>query len=118
MLTFLLVTFLVPPLILAADYVQKTELSLKELIQKAGPDLCSLSLGASVPVFLDPHVRTVLGGEGPAVELIGILVLFIFRRACIRLNRQGLPTRYAYAGTVVGIASVFVVGVIMLLGYV
>jgi|SRR5882672_10736459 len=113
MLTFLLVTFLVPPLILAADYVQKTELSLKELIQKAGPDLCSLSLGASVPVF-----RTVLGGEGPAVELIGILVLLIFRGACIRLNRQHLPTRYSYAGTVVGIASVFVVGVIMLLGYV
>ena len=56
MLTFLLVTFLVPPLILAADYVQKTELSLKELIQKAGPDLCSLSLGASVPHILRLHI--------------------------------------------------------------
>ena len=118
MITFILVTFLIPPLILAADYVQKTELTLKELIQKSGPDLCSISLGASVPVFLDSHVQAALSGQGPAVELIGILLLFIFRGVCIRLNRQRLPIRYAYAGTILGIASVSLVGVIMLFGYV
>jgi hypothetical protein len=117
MITFILVTFLIPPLILAADYVQKTELTLKELIQKSGPDLCSISLGSSIPVFLDSRVRAALAGQGPAVELIGILLLFIFRGICIRLNRQRLPARYAYAGTVVGITSVSLVGVIMIFGY-
>ncbi len=69
-------------------------------------------------MFLDPHVRAALTGQGPAVELIGILLLFILRGACIRLNRQRLSARYAYAGTAIGIASVFLVGVIMLFGYV
>jgi hypothetical protein len=117
MVTFLLVTFLVPPLVLAADYVQKTELSLKELVQKAGPDLCSLSLGASVPVFLDARVRSALAELGPLVEIIGILLIFILRGACIRLNRQTLSGRYVYAGTALGVGSIFLVGVIMLVGY-
>lgn len=117
MLTFILVTFLIPPLILVADYFQKTEFTLKELIQKSGPDLCSLSLGASIPVFLDSHVRAAFGAESPAVELIGILMLFTFRGACIRLNRQRLPARYAYVGTAVGIGSLILVGAIMFFGY-
>jgi hypothetical protein len=116
-LTFILVTFIVPLVILGTDYVQKTELSLKELIEKSGPDLCSISLGASVPVFLDPRVRTALGEQGPAVEIIGILLIFFFRALCVRLNRQVLPSRFRYAGAVFGIASVFFVGGIMISGY-
>jgi hypothetical protein len=118
MLTFILVTFLVPPLILAADYVQKTELTLTELIQKSGPDFCSISLGASVPVFLDPRVHATFSNRAPVLEIIGILVLFILRGACIRINRQTLSQPYAYAGAIVGIASVFLVGGIMVFAYV
>jgi hypothetical protein len=118
MITLILVTFLVPPLILAADYVQKNELTLKELVQKSGPDLCSISLGASVPVFLDPRVQTALSNRAPVLEIIGILVLFILRGTCIRINRQTLPTQYAYAGAIVGIASIFLVGGIMVFAYV
>lgn len=118
MITLILVTFLVPPLILAADYVQKTELTLKDLVQKSGPDLCSISLGASVPVFLDTRVQTALSNRAPVLEIIGILVLFILRGTCIRINRQTLPPQYAYAGAIVGIASIFLVGGIMVFAYV
>jgi hypothetical protein len=116
-LTFILVTFVVPLVILGTDYVQKTELGLKELIEKSGPDLCSISLGASVPVFLDPRVRAGFGEQGPVVEIIGILLVFLFRGLCVRLNRQVLPDRFRYAGPVLGIASVFFVGGIMITGY-
>ena len=117
MYIFLFVTFFVPLLVLAADYVQKTELELAELIKKSGPDLCSLALGASVPVFMDPRVIAAFGESGPGVEFVGILLIFIVRGGCIRLNRQVLPPRYNYIGAVLGTASIFFVGAIMTVGY-
>jgi hypothetical protein len=116
-LIFILVTFVVPLLILGTDYVQKTELTLNELIEKSGPDLCSLSLGASVPIFLDPRVRTGLGEQGPVLEIIGILLIFLFRGLCVRFNRDVLPDHLRYAGAILGIGSVFFVGGIMAVGY-
>jgi hypothetical protein len=117
MYVFLLVTFFVPLLVLAADYVQNAELELTELIKKSGPDLCSLALGASVPVFMDPRVFAAFGESGPGVEFVGILLIFIVRGGCIRLNQQALPPRYNYVGAVLGTASIFFVGAIMTVGY-
>ena len=117
MYTFLFVTFFVPLLVLAADYVQKTELELRELIKKSGPDLCSLALGASVPVFLDSRVIAAFGESGPGVEFVGILLIFILRGGCTRLNRQHLSSRYQYIGAILGTASIFFVGAIMTFGY-
>jgi hypothetical protein len=115
--TFLFVTFFVPLLVLTADYIQKTELELRELIKKSGPDLCSLALGASVPVFMDPRVIAAFAENGPGVEFVGILLIFILRGGCIRLNRQTLSPGYEYMGTILGTASIFFVGAIMTVGY-
>jgi len=117
MYTFLFVTFFVPLLVLASDYIQKTELELKGLIKKSGPDLCSLALGGSVPVFMDPRVIAAFGESGPGVEFVGILLIFIVRGGCIRLNRHALPSGYEYVGAVLGTASIFFVGAIMTVGY-
>ena len=113
MLTFILVTFLIPLLILAADYVQKTELTLKVrarlmFIEPRRERPC-VSRCACEGYSCWSGSRCGTNRHSPAIH---------FRGVCLRLNLQRLSRRYAYAGTAIGIAAVFLVGVIMLFGYV
>lgn len=117
MWTAFLATILAPVVILALDYVYRLESDLYRLIQNSGPDLCLVSLGASVPVFLDARVVELLGTKAPGLESFAILGILLARGLCIRFNRQPPPNLSRYTGFACGMLCLLFVGAILVLAY-
>jgi hypothetical protein len=116
LLTAIFATIVAPLLVLGLDYVYRANTSMNDLVLKAGPDLCLVSLGASVPVFLDARVIHAIGNR-PGLEVGAILGIILARGLCLRFNGQLPNVSFKYAGMACDIACILFVGGIMIFGY-
>ena len=110
-------SILAPVVLLAFDYVYRFGSHLDELVEKSGPDLCLLSLGATVPVFLDSRVAAALGSHVGGIEFATIFGILLLRGFCFRFNNQPRPKLWRYTGLICGLASFIFVGGILVFGY-
>ena len=117
MWTAFFATVLAPVVVLALDYIYRFESDLHELLEKSGPDLCLLSLGASVPVFLDSRVVAALGGHVAELEFVIIFGILLLRGFCFRFNLHGYSRLWKYTGLACGCGSIVLVGAILIFGY-
>jgi hypothetical protein len=100
------------------DYIYRTGTGLNETMRGAGPDLCLFGLGAVGSIFLDPKVATTffippqLGG--PLV----VFIIFALRGICFRLQERPTTTVLAVGTMIIGLASICIVGSILIYSYV
>lgn len=106
-------TIAVPLLVLIVDYVFRTETGLKETMRNSGPDLCLLGLGSVGSVFLDPQVATAFFIPPQLAGALVVLIIFILRGFCFRLEKQAVTTTLAVGTMMLGLASIFIVGSIL-----
>jgi hypothetical protein len=107
----------IPFLVLVVDYVFRTESGFVETMRGSGPDLCLLGLGAVGSVFLDSKVASAFFIPPALGGTVVVLIIFGLRGVCFRLQKLPLTTGVAFATMVMGIASVLVVGAVLVFSY-
>lgn len=106
-----------PLLVLMVDYVFRTETGMNETMRQSGPDLCLLGLGAVGSVFLDPKVVTAFFLPPQLGGAVAVFIIFALRGICFRLAKRPTTTRLAVGTMIVGLASICIVGSILIYSY-
>ena len=111
----LVATLGLPFVALMIEYIYRGT-TIDNTMRGVGPDLCLLGLGSVGSVFIDPKVALafalppVLGGT------LVCLLIFGLRGFCFRLQKRR-TTAAAFGTMVLGLASIFMVGSILIVGY-
>ncbi len=112
----LTVTIGIPFLVLVTDYVFRVESGVTELMKTSGPDLCLLGLGSVGSVFIDPKVASSFFLPPQVAGTVVVVIIFLLRGVCFRLQRRA-TTFAAFVTMVLGIASMTIIGSIIVYGY-
>jgi len=99
------------------DYIMRTSAGVTETMRNAGPDLCLLGLGSVGSIFLDPKVSATFFIPPQLGGALVTIIIFALRGICFRLQKNK-TTGAAVGAMVVGLASICIVGSILIFGYV
>jgi hypothetical protein len=110
------VTIGIPLLVLVTDYVFRVESGVTESMRNSGPDLCLVGLGSVGSVFIDPKVASSFFLPPQVAGTLVVIVIFLLRGICFRLQKVD-TTLAAFVTMVLGIASITIIGVIIVYGY-
>jgi hypothetical protein len=112
----LTVTIGIPFLVLIADYVLRTESGITASMRTSGPDLCLLGLGSVGSVFIDPKVASSFFLPPQVAGTVVVMIIFILRGICFRLQER-TSVFAAFVTMALGIASITIIGSIIIYGY-
>jgi hypothetical protein len=112
----LTVTIVIPFLVLVTDYVFRTESGVIASMRTSGPDLCLLGLGSVGSVFIDPKVASSFFLPPQVAGTVVVVIIFFLRGICFRLQKR-TTTLAAFVTMVLGIASITIIGGILVFGY-
>lgn len=110
-------TIVLPLLVLIADYVLRTDTGLNDSMRNSGPDLCLLGLGSVGSIFLDPRVISAIAIPPQLSGALVVLIIFILRAFCFRFQKQATTTALAVGTMMLGLASISIVGSILVYSY-
>jgi hypothetical protein len=112
----LTVTIVIPFLVLATDYVLRVESGVTESMRTSGPDLCLLGLGSVGSVFIDPKIASSFFLPPQVAGTVVVIIIFLLRGICFRLQKRSTVFA-AFMTMVLGIASITIIGSIIIYGY-
>lgn len=117
LLIVLVATIGLPFIVLVVDYVLRIDTGLDDTMRSSGPDLCLLGLGSVGSIFLDPKVVAALVIPPQLSGAIVVFIIFAMRGFCFRLQKRPPTTMLAFVTMVLGLASVTIVGSILVYSY-
>jgi hypothetical protein len=110
-------TLVLPLLVLVVDYIFRIDTGLNDTMRNSGPDLCLLGLGSVGSVFLDPKVVGAFFIPPQLSGAIVVLIIFLLRGVCFRLQKRPTTTLLSVGTMMLGLASISIVGSILVYGY-
>jgi hypothetical protein len=108
----------IPFLVLVVDYVSRIDTGILQTMRNSGPDLCLLGLGSVGSIFLDQKVASAFFIPPVLAGTIVVLLIILLRGVCFRLQKKLETTNVAIATMITGLASIFIVGGVLVYGYI